>query len=130
MNTRNRIVTTFAAMAVGGALGTAVASRMPDQLAGRVSDRSKVCMVNDRVMGQAQLPVNVDGRTYYGCCAGCVGRLNEDRKARVSTDPVTGRAIDKSEAVILGGEDGEALYFESEETARRYRGHEAAKSRS
>ena len=42
MNTRNRIVTTFAVMAVGGALGAAVVSRMPDQLAGRVSDRSKV----------------------------------------------------------------------------------------
>ncbi|MDP3540949.1 MAG: hypothetical protein Q8T11_00620 [Elusimicrobiota bacterium] len=128
MNTRNRIVTTFAVMAVGGALGAAVVSRMPDQLAGRVSDRSKVCMVNDRVMGQAQLPVIVDGRTYYGCCADCVGRLNADRKARVSTDPVTGRDIDKSEAVILQGESGEALYFESEDTARRYRGRKAAKS--
>lgn len=124
MNTRNRIITTFAVMAVGGALGAAVVSRMPDQLPGRVSDTSKVCMVNDRVMGQAQLPVRVDGRTYYGCCAACVGRLNEDRKARVSTDPVTGRDIDKSEAVILRGESGEALYFESEDTARRYRGRE------
>lgn len=84
-------------------------------------------MVNDRVMGQAQLPVIVDGKTYYGCCAGCVGRLNEDRKVRVSTDPVTGRDIDKSEAVILQGESGEALYFESEDTARRYRGREAGK---
>ncbi|MCR4296286.1 MAG: hypothetical protein NUW21_12180 [Elusimicrobia bacterium] len=130
MNARNRIVTTFAVIAVGGALGAAVASRMPDQLAGRVSDRSRVCMVNDRVMGQAQLPVIVDGRTYYGCCAGCVARLNEDRKARVSTDPVTGRDVDKSQAVILRGENGEALYFESEDTARRYRGREAAKNLS
>lgn len=130
MNASDRIVTTFAVMALGGALGAAVASRLPDHLAGRVSDRSKVCMVNDRVMGQAQSPVLVDGRTYYACCAGCVDRLNKDRKARISADPVSGRDIDKSEAVILRGENGEALYFESEDTARRYRGREAAKSRS
>lgn len=128
MNMRNRVVTTFAVMAVGGALGAALVSRLPGELAGRVSDRSKVCMVNDNVLAQAQLPVVVSGKTYYGCCAGCVGRLNTDRKARVAADPVTGRDIDKSEAVILEGERGDALYFESEETARQYRRRATAKS--
>lgn len=128
MNMRNRVVTTFAVMAVGGALGAALVSRLPGELAGRVSDRSKVCMVNDKVLAQAQLPVVVSGKTYYGCCAGCVGRLNTDRKARVAADPVTGRDIDKSEAVILEGERGDALYFESEETARQYRRRATAKS--
>lgn len=120
MNSRNRIVTAFAVMAVGGALGAALVSRLPDKLSGQVLDRSMVCMVNDRVMGQPQLPVEVGGKTYYGCCAGCVGRLNKDRRARVAVDPVSGRDIDKSEAVILQGERGQALYFESTETARRY----------
>lgn len=128
MNMRKRIVTTFVVMAVGGALGAALVSRMPGKLAGRVLDRSKVCMVNDKVLAQAQLPVVVSGKTYYGCCAGCVGRLNTDRKARVAADPVTGRDVDKSEAVILRGEGDEALYFESEETARRYRARATAKS--
>ena len=118
MNTRNRIVTAIAMMAVGGALGAALVSRLPDKLSGQVLDRSMVCMVNDRVMGQPQLPVEVGGKTYYGCCAGCVSRLNRDRKARVAVDPVSGRDIDKS--VILRGERGQALYFESTETARRY----------
>lgn len=124
MSTRNRVLTTLAVMAIGGALGAALVSRLPGELAGRVSDRSTVCMVNDKVMGQTQLPVLVAGKTYYGCCAGCVGRLNKDRKARVAVDPVSGREVDKSEAVILRGESGEALYFESEDTARRYRDHE------
>lgn len=120
MNTRNRVLTTLVVIAVGGALGAALMSRLPGELTGRVSDRSTVCMVNDRVMGQAQLPVLVAGKTYYGCCAGCVGRLNKDRKARIASDPVSGHEVDKSEAVILRGESGEALYFESEDTARHY----------
>lgn len=126
MDKRNRVVAAFAAAAAVAALGAGLAWRMPGELAGRVSDRSRVCMVNDMVLAQAQLPVVVSGRTYYGCCAGCVGRLNKDRKARVAADPVTGRDVDKSEAVILQGERGEALYFESEDTARRYRGRAAA----
>lgn len=120
MNIRNRVVTTLAAVVIGGALGTALVSRLPGELPGRVSDRSKVCMVNDKVLAQAQLPVVVSGKTYYGCCAGCVDRLNKDRKARVAVDPVSGRDIDKSEAVIIQGARGQALYFESTETARRY----------
>lgn len=128
MNKRNRIAATFAVMAVGVALGAIVVSRMPGDLAGRVADRSLVCMVNDKVLAQAQLPVVVGGKTYYGCCSGCVGRLNADRKARVAADPVSGREVDKSEAVILEGERGEALYFESEEIARRYRGRASVKS--
>ncbi|UPT75416.1 MAG: hypothetical protein M0D55_06925 [Elusimicrobiota bacterium] len=103
-------------------------SRLPGKLVGRVEDRSLVCMVNDKVLGRPQLPVVVSGKTYYGCCAGCVGRLNNDRKARVAADPVTGRDVDKSEAVILEGERGEALYFESEDTARRYHERAAVKS--
>lgn len=122
MNMRNRVVTTFAVMAVGVALGAVVVSRLPGELTGRVTDTSTVCMVTDMVMVKPQLPVVVSGKTYYGCCAGCVDRLNADRKARVAADPVSGRKVDKSEAVILQGDGGEALYFESEDTARRYRG--------
>jgi len=121
MSMRNRVVTTFAVMAVGGALGAALVSRLPE-LAGRVTDTSTVCMVTDMVLVKPQLPVVVSGKTYFGCCAGCVGRLNADRSARVAADPVSGREVDKSEAVILRGDGGEALYFESEDTARRYRG--------
>lgn len=128
MSMRNRVVTMFGVMAVGGALGAVVVSRLPGELAGRVADTSTVCMVTDMVMGKPQLPVVVSGKTYYGCCAGCVGRLNANRKARVASDPVTGREVDKSEAVILEGERGEALYFESEGTARRFRGRTAVKS--
>jgi YHS domain-containing protein len=86
-----------------------------------VADPSTVCMMNDRVMGQPQIPVVVEGKTYYGCCAMCKERLTNDAAARKAVDPVTGRAVDKAKAVIAQRPDGSVLYFESKATLRRYR---------
>lgn len=76
-------------------------------------ETSLVCMVNDTVMGKAQIPVEVDGKTYYGCCMGCVERLKTDITARTAKDPATGNDVDKAKAIIGTGPKGEALYFES-----------------
>lgn len=85
-------------------------------------EASQVCMVNDSVMGKPQIPVAFEGKTYYGCCDGCVERLKTDRSARYSRDPVTGREVDKATAFIVEGPRGEALYFESAESAAAHRG--------
>ena len=87
-----------------------------------VTDASTVCMMNDRVMGVPQIPVVVEGKTYYGCCAMCKERLTNDAAARKALDPVTGRNVDKAKAVIARRPDGSVLYFESKDTLRRYRG--------
>lgn len=79
-----------------------------------------VCMVNDSVMKGPQIPVPVEGKTYYGCCEGCVKTLQSDRSVRVAKDPVTGHEVDKAKAFILAGPKRKALYFESQETAREY----------
>ncbi len=79
-----------------------------------------VCMVNDTVMDRKQIPVKVDGRTYYGCCNGCVAAIKNDPSVRFAKDPVTGRKVDKSKAVIISGPRGTALYFESMKTAEKY----------
>ena len=79
-----------------------------------------VCMVNDRIMGAPQIPVEVEGKTYYGCCAGCVGALKNDESVRYATDPITGNRVDKAKAYILAGPQGIALYFESPESAKKY----------
>ena len=86
----------------------------------KLVDPSIVCMVNDAVMGKAQIPVKHDGKTYYGCCEGCVEKIKTMRSARYAADPVTGREVDKAKAVILEGPAGEALYFESLDTAGKY----------
>jgi YHS domain-containing protein len=80
-----------------------------------------VCMMNDRVMGKPQIPVEVAGKTYFGCCPGCAKRLRADAKIRTAADPVTGRPVDKASAVIVEAADGAALYFESMKTAKRYK---------
>ncbi|MDX2089680.1 MAG: hypothetical protein SFX73_17625 [Kofleriaceae bacterium] len=88
----------------------------------RVTDPSQVCMVNNTFMGKPQIPVSVEGRTYYGCCAMCKDRLEKDPSSRTAQDPVTGEQVDKTTAVIIKDATGKVLYFASEDTLRRYRG--------
>jgi YHS domain-containing protein len=88
----------------------------------RVEDASAVCMVNNTYMGRPQIPVEVEGRTYFGCCEMCKGRLETDPSSRYATDPVSGRQVDKSGAVIGRDSSNRVLYFESESTYRKYAG--------
>jgi YHS domain-containing protein len=77
-------------------------------------------MVNDQFMGRDQIPVEFEGRTYYGCCAGCVTRIQNDPAIRAAIDPVTGRAVDKASAVMGQDSEGNVLYFESEQSFSQY----------
>lgn len=83
-------------------------------------EAKRVCMVNDTVFPRDQIPVDVDGKTYFGCCEMCKGRLAKDAAVRSATDPVSGQAVDKATAVIGAGADGKVLYFESEETFSQF----------
>jgi len=73
-------------------------------------------MVNNQFMGLPQIPIEVAGRTYYGCCEMCKGRLGNDPSSRTATDPVSQRSIDKATAVIGKTNDGRVLYFENDQT--------------
>jgi YHS domain-containing protein len=88
----------------------------------RVADASQVCMVNDQYMGKPQIPVEVEGRTYYGCCPMCKDKLHNQASARLAQDPVTGEQVDKASALMVQDADGKILYFASEATLSRYRG--------
>lgn len=83
-------------------------------------ETKKVCMVNNAVFEKDQIPVQVSGKTYYGCCEMCKERLAKDAAARTATDPVTGKTVDKATAVIAAKADGTVLYFESEKTLEQY----------
>ncbi len=83
-----------------------------------------VCMVNDAYMGgKKQIPVPFEGKTYYGCCQMCVGRIKNDPQVRYAKDPVTGEKVDKSEAYIVrkGNHSDEVLYFQSKENFSLYK---------
>ncbi len=83
-------------------------------------ETKKVCMVNNQLFDKDQIPVTVDGKTYYGCCEMCKERLAKDVTARTGTDPVNGKPVDKATAVIGALPDGKVLYFESEATFGEY----------
>ena len=128
MNLTKTTMTAAAAIVLAGALGVS-AMQAPAAPATRttapaavqkVADRALVCMVNDMDMGKAQIPVVVEGRTYYGCCAMCKERLAKDAAIRSAIDPVSGKNVDKAKAVIGKRADGSVLYFESEANLRRY----------
>ena len=80
----------------------------------------RVCMVNNTVFPKDQIPVEVDGKTYFGCCEMCKGRLAKDEAIRMATDPVSGTQVDKATAILGAGADGKVQYFESEETFARF----------
>lgn len=75
---------------------------------------------DDQDMGRDQIPVSVDGKAYYGCCANCKDKLERQDSARTARDPVTGTRVDKAGAVIARNDAGKVLYFESEQTFAQY----------
>jgi YHS domain-containing protein len=85
-------------------------------------ESSFVCYVNNSYMGKKQIPVEVEGKTYYGCCEGCVDKLKNIRDFRYAIDPLTGNEVDKATAYIVLKPNGfgEVLYFESEENYLKY----------
>lgn len=83
-------------------------------------EAKKVCMVNDALFEKDQIPVEVEGKTYYGCCQMCKARLAQDAAVRSAVDPVSGETVDKASAVPAALADGSILYFESGETLAKY----------
>lgn len=132
MNLTKKTTVTAAAMVLAGALGVSAMQTPVARLAAagtkatssatveKVTDRALVCMVNDMDMGKAQIPVVVEGQTYYGCCAMCKERLTKDAAVRTAIDPVSGKKVDKAKAVIGKRPDGSVVYFESERNLRQY----------
>lgn len=90
-------------------------------------ETKKVCMVNNQLFAKDQIPVEVEGRTYYGCCDMCKERLAKDAAFRTAVDPVTGKEVDKAKAVIAALPDDSVLYFESDKTLERYKAGERKK---
>lgn len=73
-----------------------------------------VCMINEQAMGKDQIPVEVEGKIYYGCCEMCKKALAENADKRVAIDPVSGKQVDKAKAVIASQQDGRVFYFEND----------------
>jgi len=79
-----------------------------------------ICMVNNKRFDKVQIPTEVNGKTYYGCCSMCKAKLEKSQELREATDPISGNIVDKASAVIGTGPDGTAYYFENEENMRKF----------
>jgi YHS domain-containing protein len=79
-----------------------------------------VCMINDQVFNKEQIPVEVEGKTYYGCCAMCKERLAKDPESRKAVDPYSQKEVDKATAVIAADAEGTVQYFENEKNLEEY----------
>ena len=100
-------------------------ARVADQAQSRSArgiDPSQVCFINNKYMGKQQIPVEIDGKTYYGCCAGCASALRTDPSSRVATDPYSGARVDKATAFIARNpaDPDTVLYFKSAGTFAAY----------
>jgi YHS domain-containing protein len=80
-----------------------------------------VCMINNQRFDKEQIPITIDGVTYYGCCEMCKEKLQKDKSSRVAVDPVSGKKVDKAKAVIGATADGKVYYFESVENMKKFK---------
>lgn len=87
----------------------------------KIVPNKDVCMVTNVHFNRTQIPVEVGGKTYYGCCENCKKTLAEDASARTAEDPVSKKPVDKASAVIAVRDDGSVLYFESKENVKKYK---------
>ena len=71
--------------------------------------------VAERQAREHELSTEIEGKTYYGCCKMCINALNSDPQQRFAVDPVSGKEIDKAEAIIGAAPDNSIYYFETEE---------------
>lgn len=79
-----------------------------------------VCMMNNRAFDTPQMAIEVEGKTYYGCCPMCKEILGKDASKRSAKDPVSGKAVDKASAVIGADTHGMVYYFENEENFHKF----------
>ena len=92
------------------------------QIPYEVVPNDKVCMVNDRFMGVKQIPIDVDGTTYYGCCQGCVEKLQKNiDNVRFGSNPIDDTKVDKATAVIVQDKNkGSVFYFATKQDAQNF----------
>lgn len=110
---------TFTATIIAAAVSASTLLAGPTERVVKVESK-KVCMVNEASMASDQIPVKVDGKTYYGCCAMCKEKLEKNAAIRSAVDPVSGKKVDKALAVIGALPGGKVLYFENDANLQRY----------
>lgn len=93
----------------------------------KIVPNKEVCMVTNTHFEKPQIPVEQNGKTYYGCCENCKATLQSDASSRQATDPVSKKSVDKARATIAANEEGGVMYFENKQNFERYMKERATK---
>jgi YHS domain-containing protein len=84
---------------------------------------NRICMIRGDVKDKDTYMIRVAGKAYFGCCQKCLTKLrNNLNNVQYASDPVTGKMVNKADAVIKLNPDNarKVLFFESQETYDRY----------
>lgn len=82
---------------------------------------NEVCMLDDEYAESGLLPISLDGKTYYCCIPDCATHLKEDGPLQYATDPVSGKRLDKADAMYGSSKQGRIYYFENAENLQQFR---------
>jgi YHS domain-containing protein len=86
----------------------------------RLTDRTRVCMLQDTVQAQTGLEYEYQGKKYYLCCGGCLAAFKAGAdQYSTAVDPVTEAKVDKATAPIYAYQ-GHAYFFASEESLAKF----------
>ena len=109
---KNLLLLTITLVCIGSltAIDSAVSETAPSVTE---VDSKYVCMVTNKLFPNVQIPVEVADKTYYGCCEMCKAQLANKPEKRIATDPVSGKTVDKANAVIGAAPNGSVYYFEN-----------------
>lgn len=87
---------------------------------GNIEKRDHVCMMQDSILATPGIPIEHEGRTYYGCCPMCNQNIKQNpEKYTKARDPVTKATVDKASALIYAFK-GRVYYFEAESSRSQF----------
>src|SRR4030095_2285758 len=87
---------------------------------GNVDKKEYVCMMQDMVLGKPGIPIQYEGKTYYGCCEMCKEKIkNEPQRYIKAIDPVSQKPVDRPSSFIYSV-DGSAYYSTSDANRKTF----------
>jgi YHS domain-containing protein len=114
---------TLAAVLLALTLGFAIAAdATPDgqPATGPITDKTRICMMQDSLQPKPGLAHEYGGKTYWLCCNMCVQAFESDlEKYAFAKDPVNGARVDKATAPAYAV-GGRAFFFSSEDTLKTF----------